>query len=86
MLDSSQFNPSQLTPELELTFLQTEDVSIAKLVLKRDGWLFESTGDAKRYPTDDVDLVVGHDLALSRALMRMAVQLYQIHGAEVLAA
>lgn len=60
-------------PELKLDFLQTGDVAVAKLALYTSGRdRLESLGDSKRHPTDDVDMDLGEDLALARALIKMA--------------
>lgn len=57
--------------DLKIKLLSTEDVTACILLFNG----IEVTGSAKRHPDDAVDLNVGVNLALGRALTKLGVQL-----------
>lgn len=61
-----------MSTEIETTVLFTEDVTVVELVLEATSHTYTVTGSSKKHPEDPFRVDIGEDLALARALRKLA--------------
>ncbi len=74
--------------ELSIHLVEDEDETTATAVLDMRGDHFETTGRARRNPTDDPRPLIGEEIAIARALSELNQQLLEaawgkIYSAEI---